>query len=81
MTPEERRRIVTETREIVGEALTSHALSDDECERALLDLDLDDAQAALEQLQHKDPVGSTWFDHDDGWLDKQLGARQAHGDS
>ena len=72
MNAEERRRIVSKTREIAGEAATAHTLSDDECERGLLERGLDAEQAALDQLQHQDPLGVTIFGDRDAWVDSRL---------
>jgi hypothetical protein len=73
MNREERQRIVSQNRERLGEALAAHGLSDDESERALLEIGLADEQAALEKLAHTDPVGLCWFGHDDAWIGKRIG--------
>jgi hypothetical protein len=70
---EERQRIVSENRERLGEALAAHGLSDEESERALLEIGLADEQAALDALAHHDPVGLCWFGDDDAWIDKRIG--------
>jgi hypothetical protein len=52
----------------------SDANNDDEqqeLELAQLDAQLDTKQQRLDQLAHDDPIGVTWFGHDDTWIDKR----------
>lgn len=71
MTYEERQRIVREIRERASEAVAAHSVPDDVCVLALLGMQLDDEQAALERLEHTDPVGMVWFGDNDGWIDSR----------
>lgn len=43
----------------------------------VLNHDLNDAQAALDKLQHDDPVGAVFFADDDAWLDSRLSGGRA----
>ncbi len=72
MNREERKRIVSETRERLQEAVTAHTVSDEESALALIDMHLDDRQAALEQLQRDDPLGFGMFGEYDVWIERQL---------
>jgi len=72
MTPEERNRVVSETGEILGEALVSHTMSDEEDELALLDVGLDDEHRALDRLADEDPLGCGMFGDRDDWIDSRL---------
>ena len=73
MTDDDRQRIIREIRERAHEAATAHSLSDDESERALLDMGLDEAeQAMLQRLFDADPLGFTAFADRPGWIGKRL---------
>jgi hypothetical protein len=73
MTDEERQRIVREIRERTSEAAAAHSLSDDESERAMVDMALDEAeQAMLQRLSDDDPVGFVAFADRPGWIGKRL---------
>ena len=71
-TRDERRRILDEVREMLGEAKVVHSMSDEESEHALLAIQLDDQQQRLDELAEDDPVGFAMFGDDDGWLDRRL---------
>ena len=71
-TRDERRRILDEVREMLGEAKVAHSMSDEESEHALLAIQLDDQQQRLDEMAEDDPVGFAMFGDDDGWLDRRL---------
>jgi hypothetical protein len=41
-------------------------------ELAQLDQQLDDQQQQLDQLDHEDPIGLTWFGDNDDWINQRL---------
>ena len=69
---DERKRILEEVRQRVGEASAAHSMSDDESEMAMLAMQLDAEQQRLKQLEHDDTVGFIWFGDNDDWIDKRL---------
>jgi hypothetical protein len=77
MNAEERRRVVAEIRERAAEAAIAHSAPDDQCELALLGMELDDEHDVLQRLGHDDPVGACWFAVDDEWIDRQLARQDA----
>ena len=64
-------------RQILGQALVAHVLTDQESEEAMLDQRLDAEQERLErllaQLWDKDPIGMAAFGDKPEWLAKRLG--------
>jgi hypothetical protein len=85
LSKEERQRMLAETREILGKALVSHGLTDQESELALQGLNLDAvqqrleqlwdddaAQQRLDQLWDRDPIGMAAFGDRDVWINRRL---------
>jgi hypothetical protein len=71
-TQAERRAILAQVRQALGEALVAHELRDQDSEHALLDPDLDREQQRLDQLWDDDPVGMAAFGDDDAWVNRRL---------
>ena len=76
---DERQRMLDVVRQILGEALVAHGLTDEESESAMFDMQLDAEQERLEQLLaqlwDKDPIGMGAFGDRPEWLAKRLGER------
>jgi hypothetical protein len=63
-TKAERQATLADIRQILGEALVAHSISDDRSHELLLDLELDDEQQRIDKLYDEDPIRAIWFDND-----------------
>jgi hypothetical protein len=74
---EERQRGLEQVREMLGQALIAHEMSDEESYEAMINIDLDnvaeDVQQRLDNLPDEDPIGYGAFGDNPEWIDRQLG--------
>lgn len=76
LSKQERQRMLEQVREMLGEALVAHELSDAESVEAMNNIVLDDIiedhQKRIDKLWHDDVLGMVAFGDDPGWIEKRL---------